>query len=220
MLRNTLTLKRTSAQKGHTMSSPQSNSVFASFSLDSADLSKAAVNTVRTTLGISGAVALIVGILITFWPKDSAIVITVILGIYFVIAGLAYAGLGIFSKGISGGARAIDIILGVLFVIGGVIVLASPSESAVILGIFLGVFIGILWIVEGVVALVQSSDAPSKGWAIFFGILSVVAGIVLLFSPLWGAVVLFIIAGISLIVLGVIQIVRAFTFGRGATAAA
>lgn len=202
------------------MSSPQSNSVFATFSLDSADLSKAAINTVRTTLGISGAVALIVGILITFWPKDSAVVIAVILGIYFIIAGLAYAGMGIFSRGISGGARTLDIILGVLFVIGGVIVLANPSESAVVLGIFLGVLIGILWIVEGVVALVQSGDAPSRGWAIFFGILSIVAGIVLLFSPLWGAVVLFIIAGIGLIVLGIIQIVRAFTFGRGATAAA
>lgn len=202
------------------MSSPQSNSVFATFSLDSADLSKAAINTVRTTLGISGAVALIVGILITFWPKDSAVVIAVILGIYFIIAGLAYAGMGIFSRGISGGARTLDIILGVLFVIGGVIVLANPSESAVVLGIFLGVLIGILWIVEGVVALVQSGDAPSRGWAIFFGILSIVAGVVLLFSPLWGAVVLFIIAGIGLIVLGIIQIVRAFTFGRGATAAA
>ena len=199
------------------MSSPQSNTVFAAFSLDSADLSKSAINTVRTTLGITGAVSLIVGILITFWPKDSAVVITVILGIYFIIAGLAYAGLGIFSKGISGGARTLDIILGILFVVGGVIVLANPSGSATVLGIFLGILIGILWIVEGIVALVQSSDAPSKGWAIFFGILSVVAGIVLLFSPLWGAVILFIIAGISLIVLGIIQIVRAFTFGRGAT---
>ena len=96
------------------MSSPQSsNTVFAAFSLDSAELSKSAINTVRTTLGVSGAVALIVGILITFWPKNSLLVITVILGIYFIIAGLAYAGLGIFSKGISGGARALDIILGV-----------------------------------------------------------------------------------------------------------
>jgi uncharacterized membrane protein HdeD (DUF308 family) len=202
------------------MSSPQSNTLFATFSLDSAELSKAAVNTVRTTLGISGAVALIVGILITFWPKDSAVVITVILGVYLIIAGLAYVGLGIFSKGISGGARAIDIILGVLFVIGGVVALMNPSESAVVLGIFLGVLIGILWIVEGVVALVQSSDAPSKGWAIFFGILSLVAGIVLLFSPLMGAIFLFWFAGISLIVLGIIQIVRAFRFGRGVTATA
>ena len=197
------------------MSSPQSNTVFAAFSLDSAELSKSAINTVRTALGVSGAVALIVGILITFWPKNSLLVITVILGIYFIIAGIAYAGLGIFSKGISGGARALDIILGVLFVIGGVIALANVQATAEVLAVFFGILIGILWIVEGIVTLVQSGDAPSRGWAIFFGILSVVAGIVLLFSPLWGAIVLFIIAGISLIVLGIVQIVRAFTFGRG-----
>ena len=202
------------------MSSPQSNTVFAAFSLDSAELSKSAINTVRTALGVSGAVALIVGILITFWPKNSLLVITVILGIYFIIAGIAYAGLGIFSKGISGGARALDIILGVLFVIGGVIALANVQATAEVLAVFFGILIGILWIVEGIVTLVQSGDAPSRCWAIFFGILSVVAGIVLLFSPLWGAIVLFIIAGISLIVLGIVQIVRAFTFGRGATATA
>jgi uncharacterized membrane protein HdeD (DUF308 family) len=201
------------------MSSPQSNTLFASFSLDSANLSKEATNVVRTTLGISGAVALIVGLLITFWPKNSAVALTVILGIYLIIAGLAYVGLGIFSKGISGGARALDIILGVLFVIGGVLAVTNPTESAVILGIFLGVLIGILWIVEGIVALVQSSDAPSRGWAIFFGIISIIAGIVLLFSPLY-VVVLWWIVGIGLIVLGIMQIVRAFTFGRSKTAAA
>ena len=197
------------------MSTPQSNAMFAGFTLDSAELTKSAVNSIRVALGISGAVALIFGILITFWPKDSAIVLTVLLGIYFIIAGLAYAGLGIFSKGISGGARALDIILGVLFVIGGIAMVSSPSESAVLLGIFLGVFIGILWIVEGVVALVQSGDAPSRGWAIFFGLLSIVAGIVLLFSPVWGAAILFWILGIALMILGIVQIVRAFTFGRG-----
>ena len=201
------------------MSSPQSDNVFAGFSLNSANLSKSAVNTVRTTLGISGAVALIVGLMITFWPKNSAVVLTVILGIYLIIAGLAYVGLGIFSKGISGGARALDIILGALFVIGGIVAVVNPSESAVVLGIFLGILIGILWIVEGVVALVQSGDAPSKAWAIFFGILSIIAGIVLLFSPMF-VVVLWWILGISLIVLGIIQIVRAFRFGRGETTTA
>lgn len=196
------------------MSTPQSGSVFASFSLDAADLPKSAINTVRATLGVSGAVALIFGVMITFWPKDSAIALAFLLGIYFIVAGVAYLGLGIFSKGISGGTRALDIILGVLFVFAGIVTLMNPSESAVILGIFLGVFVGILWIVEGVVALVQSGDSGSRGWAIFFGLLSLVAGVVLLFSPLWGAVVLFWVTGIALIVLGILQIVRAFTFGR------
>ena len=197
------------------MSSPQPSSAFSAFAFDSADLTKSAVNTIRVTLGITGVLALIAGIFITFWPKNSAIVLTVMIGIYFLIAGLAYVGLGIFSKGLSGGARALDIILGILFVVGGVLMLTSPSESAAVLGIFLGVIVGILWIVEGAVALAQAGSSASKGWAIFFGLLSIIAGIVLLFSPLWGAAILFWVTGISLIVLGIVQIVRAFTFGRG-----
>ena len=69
------------------------------------------------------------------------------IAIYFLIAGIAYLGLGIFSKGISGGARTLDIILGLLFIVGGIIVLANPSESAVFFGIFLGILVGILWII-------------------------------------------------------------------------
>ena len=201
------------------MTNSQSDSFLAAFSLDAADLSKSSINTIRATLGIAGVIALIFGILITFWPKDSVIVLTWLLGLYFLIAGIAYLGLGIFSRGISGGSRTLDIILGLLFIVGGLIVLFNPSNSAVVIGVFLGVFIGILWIVEGVVTLVQSGDAPSRGWAIFFGILGLVAGIIVLFSPLWGAVVLFWFAGIALIVLGIVQIVRAFTFGRGVKAA-
>ncbi|MFE6966273.1 HdeD family acid-resistance protein [Agromyces sp. NPDC057679] len=201
------------------MSNPQSTGLFATFSLDSEELSKSAINTVRATLGISGVVALIVGILITFWPKDSAVVLAAILAVYFLIAGVAYLGLGIFSKGISGGARALDIILGLLFVVGGILALANLSATTAFLGLFIGILIGVLWIVEGVVALVQLGDAPSKGWAVFFAILSILAGLVLLFSPLY-VVALWWLIGIALIVLGIVQIVRAFTFGRGATAAA
>ena len=195
-------------------------SFFAAYTLDSADLSKSAINTVRTTLGISGVVSLLVGILITFWPKESLLVITVILGIYLIVAGLVYVGLGIFARGISGGARALDIILGVLFVVGGVVTLANVQTSAAVLLVFVGVTIGILWIIEGTVAIVQSSDAPSRGWAIFYGIVSILGGIVLLFAPTWGSAVLFLILGITLMVLGIVQIVRAFSFGRGATSAA
>lgn len=202
------------------MSSPQPSGMFASFSVDSAELSKSSINTIRTTLGISGAVALIIGILITFWPERSAAVLTAILAIYLLIAGIAYLGMGIFSRGISGGARALDIIVGILFIIGAILAFTNLAQTTAVLAIFIAVLIGVLWIVEGVVALAQLGDAPSKGWAIFFGLLSIVAGIVVLFSPLWAAELLFIIAGIALIVLGIVQIVRAFTFGRGVTAAA
>lgn len=173
---------------------------------------KSAVNGIRTALGVGGVLALIVGILILVWPGKTAAVVTVIIAIYAIAAGLVYAGLGIFSKTKGGWARIGHIALGILFIIAGVVALFNIGQTTAWLALFLGILIGIMWIVEGIVALSTLGDAASKGWSIFFAILSIVAGIIVLFSPIWGVIVLWWILGISLIVLGIINIVRAFTF--------
>ncbi|MFK4834360.1 HdeD family acid-resistance protein [Microbacterium sp. ZW T2_14] len=173
---------------------------------------KSAVNGIRTALGVGGVLALIVGILILVWPGKTAAVVTVIIAIYAIAAGLVYAGLGIFSKTKGGWARVGHIALGILFIIAGVVALFNIGQTTAWLALFLGILIGIMWIVEGIVALSTLGDAASKGWSIFFAILSIVAGIIVLFSPIWGVIVLWWILGISLIVLGIINIVRAFTF--------
>lgn len=175
---------------------------------------KSAVNGIRTALGIGGVLAVITGILILVWPGKTAMVVTAIIAIYAIIAGLAYAGLGIFSKHKGGWSRLGHILLGVLFIIAGIVAFANLGATTVWLAAFLGILVGIMWIIEGVVSLSTLSIAPSKGWTIFFAIISIIAGIVLLFSPLWGAVVLWWLLGISAIVLGIINIVRAFTFGK------
>ncbi|GAA5197675.1 HdeD family acid-resistance protein [Microbacterium jejuense] len=173
---------------------------------------KSAVNGIRTALGIGGVLALIVGILILVWPGKTAAVVTAIIAIYAIAAGLVYAGLGIFSKTKGGWARVGHIVLGILFIIAGVVALFNLAASTAWLALFIGILVGIMWIVEGIVALSTLGDASSKGWSIFFAILSIIAGIIVLFSPVWGTIVLWWILGISLIVLGIINIVRAFTF--------
>ncbi|KAF2412925.1 hypothetical protein B1729_12590 [Microbacterium sp. B35-04] len=173
---------------------------------------KSAVNGIRTALGVGGVLALIVGILILVWPGKTAAVVTVIIAIYAIAAGLVYAGLGIFSKTKGGWARVGHIALGILFIIAGVVALFNIGQTTAWLALFLGILIGIMWIVEGIVALSTLGDAASKGWSIFFAILSIIAGIIVLFAPVWGVIVLWWILGISLIVLGIINIVRAFTF--------
>jgi len=200
--------------------STQSGSALGGYSLDSAELTKSAVSSIRVALGVGGVVALIVGLLITFQPQAAAATIAVLLGIYFIVAGLVYVGIGVFSRGISGGARTLDIVLGVLFLIGAGLAFANLSGTVAFLAVFLGIAIGILWIIEGVATLVQLGDAPSKTWAVILAIVSIIAGIALLFAPLWGAQLLFLVTGIALIVLGVVQIIRGFTFGRGITATA
>lgn len=176
---------------------------------------KGATNGIRTALGIGGVLSIILGILILVWPGKTAMVVTAIIAIYAIIAGLVYAGLGIFSATKGGWARIGHVVLGVLFIIAGIIAFMNLGATTAWLAAFLGILVGIMWIIEGVVALSTLSDAPaSKGWTVFFAIISIIAGITLLFSPLWGAVVLWWLLGISAVVLGVIQVFRAFSFGK------
>ncbi|WP_298044911.1 DUF308 domain-containing protein [uncultured Microbacterium sp.] len=177
-------------------------------------LEGAAKNGIRTALGLGGVLSVILGILILVWPGKTAMVVTAIIAIYAIVAGLIYAGLGIFTAGRGGWSRLGHILLGVLFVIAGIVAFMNLGATTVWLAAFLGILVGIMWIIEGVVSLSTLSLAPSKGWTLFFAIISIIAGIVLLFSPIMGAVTLWWLLGISAIVLGVIQIFRAFSFGK------
>jgi uncharacterized membrane protein HdeD (DUF308 family) len=175
---------------------------------------KSAVNGIRTALGVGGLLALIVGVLILVWPGKTASVVTAIIAIYAIAAGLVYAGLGIFSKTKGGWARVGHIVLGLLFIIAGIVMFANLQAATGWFALFFAILVGIMWIVEGIVALSTLGDASSKGWSIFFAIISILAGITLLFSPLYSALVLWWLLGIALVVLGIINIIRAFTFGK------
>lgn len=203
------------------MTSPGSTSApFQEFALNAADLTRGAINGVRAALGISGAVSLILGVVLLFWPVKTLAVVAVFLGIYFVIAGIMRLAIGIFSKGISGGIRAMHIVLGVLLVLAGIVALKNVTIAATTLIILAIAFVGVGWIIEGIMSIAEAGRAPSSGWAITHGIISLLAGIVVLFLPASSALFLLIFAAIALIVLGVVGIVRAFTFGKDVLKAA
>lgn len=178
------------------------------------NLHNTATNGIRTALGLGGLLALILGILILVWPGKTAIVVTAIFAIYAIAAGLVYIGLGVFTAGKGGWARIGHILLGLVFIVAGVVAFFNLGVTAAWFATFVGILVGIVWIIEGIVSLSTLGLAASKGWTIFFAIISIIAGIVLLFSPLWGAIVLWWLLGISAVVLGIIQIVRAFSFGK------
>ena len=189
------------------------------FSLDAAGLTRSAINGIRTALGISGAAAVILGVVLLFWPEKTLSVVAVFVGIYFLIAGIARLAIGIFSRGISGGIRTLNIVLGALLVFVAILALKNVSAAAATLVIFAIALIGVGWIIEGVMAIAESARAASRGWAITFGILSILAGIVVLVMPASSAALLLLFAAIALIVIGIVGIVRAFTFGRDVLAA-
>ncbi len=172
------------------------------------------VGALRTGLIVSGIVAVILGALILLWPGRTAQVATGIVAAYTILAGLVYAAIGITSGTRGGWSRVGHIALGVLFVVVGIVAFANLPAFTVSFALFLGVLVGVLWIVEGAVSLSTLTGAPSRGWTIAFAVLSIIAGVTLLFSPLWGALVLWWLLGISAVALGVVNVVRGITLGR------
>lgn len=174
----------------------------------------------RVTLAIAGAVSLIAGVVILVWPGKSALFVTGLIAAYLIVVGLVYLGLGIFSKDKTGWTRVGHIVLGLLYVVAGIAAFVNLGVAAVTLAIFIAILVGVSWILDGIVSLSFLSDAASKGWTLFYAIISIVGGVVVLFSPLYGAVILWWIFGITLVALGVLQIVRAITLGAAKKAAA
>jgi len=182
---------------------------------ESSTAKKSSTNVIRIVLGIGGLVALVLGILVLVWPLKTAAIITILIAIYAVVAGLIYLGTGIFSKGLGVWARIGHIVLGALFIAAGIIAFLNPGDATLVLAFVVVIFIGVSWIVEGIVALTLLGQVASKGWTIFYAIVSIIAGIFILFAPLWAAALLWLFLGIALIVLGIIQIIRAFTYRGG-----
>lgn len=162
----------------------------------------------RLALIVGGLAAIVFGVAILVWPTKVAVAITAIIAVYAIIAGVVYIALGFFSRGVRLGGRIGHIVLGLLFVIAGIYAFSSLNQSAAFLAIFLTVLVGVLWIVEGVVSLTTLGEAGSKLFTIVFSILSIVAGFILLSSPLWGAAFLWWFFGIALVVLGILNALR------------
>jgi uncharacterized membrane protein HdeD (DUF308 family) len=190
------------------------------FELDLSNVEKSVINTVRAAIGASGVVSAVIGILILVWPVKTAVVVAGIIAIYAVIAGVVNIAIGIFSRRLGGWARVGYLVLGAVFIIAAIVSFANLGAAAAGLAVLVGVLFGISWIVEGVVGLTMMGDSGSKVWTIVYALIGVIAGILLLMSPLWGAALLWLWLGASLLVLGIVQLVRAFRFGSQVAPAA
>lgn len=178
------------------------------------DVDTSVTTAIRTSLGVIGLISLIAGLLILIWPDHTAMLVAAIIAVYAAIAGLVNLGIGIFSGRLGIWPRIGYLLLGLVFVLASALAFANLGPFVVGLAALFGIFIGVVWIIEGVVSFAMLIDSPSKVWTAIYAVISMIAGAVLLASPIWGAELLWLVLGVSAVVMGVIQIVRAFKFGR------
>src|SRR5262245_55310045 len=159
---------------------------------------------------LSGVIAVILGAVILVWPGPSIVVAAILFVVYLVVSGIAQV-IFAFSLPVSAGGRILFLLSGAASLILAVLAFRHFGQGYAIL--LLAIWIAVGFIFRGVsTATMAITDPgfPGRGWAIFFGVISIIAGIVVLALPFDSILTLALVAGIWLIVIGVMEIVSGF----------
>jgi uncharacterized membrane protein HdeD (DUF308 family) len=151
---------------------------------------------------VTGIITLILGLIVAFHPSGSLNVIAVLLGILMIISGIFHL-IRMFSSAES--HRVWLGISGLLLIVLGVVLIRHLHVTVAIIGLL----IGIGWIVQGLSALavgLPGGAGEGRGWWIFFGIVSLIGGIVIVAAPVTSVTVLAVLVGIWFIVEGLFEI--------------
>ena len=171
-----------------------------------------AASTWQTTLFL-GVVTVILGLIVSFHPSGSLNVIAVLLGILMIISGI-FNLIRVFD-----GAEQHRVWLGIaglLHVVIGVVLIRHLHLTVA----FIGLIVGLTWIVQGLSALFGgvAGSREGRGWWIFFGIVSLIAGIVVVSDPISSVTVLAVLLGIWFVVMGLLEVSAAFIIRRAVSA--
>ncbi|MER6733565.1 HdeD family acid-resistance protein [Streptomyces puniciscabiei] len=167
-------------------------------------LSRAAWQVVLGT----GIASLILGVLVLVWPGASLLAAGVLFGIYLVISGV-FQLVAAFGTHRATSLRVLAFISGALSILLGLFCFRGPMQSILLLALW----IGIGWLIRGItqtLAALHDSRMPARGWHIFLGVVTFIAGIVLIDSPFRSVAVLTLVAGIWLVAVGIGEVVTAF----------
>lgn len=155
----------------------------------------------------AGAAGIVLGVLVLVWPGATLVLVGTLFGIYLLVSGIFQIA-GAFGHHVPGYLRALGLLSGALSVLLGLICFRGPMESILLLAIW----IGFGWLLRGITQIVMAASTdgmPARSWLIIFGVIAALAGIVLITSPITSIATLTLLAGIWLVVLGVIEVVHA-----------
>jgi uncharacterized membrane protein HdeD (DUF308 family) len=113
------------------------------------------------------------------------------------------------------GTRVLYVLLGILSVIIGLWAIRHVLLTLLALVVFLGIY----WVVSGVIDIftaLSHRGIHDRGWTAALGLLSILAGLIVLAVPGLSLFSLAVILGVWLVIFGVSEITLAFRVRRGA----
>ncbi|MFJ9727944.1 HdeD family acid-resistance protein [Streptomyces sp. NPDC101209] len=156
---------------------------------------------------LTGVASLVLGVLVLVWPGASLLAAGVLFGVYLLVSGV-FQLIAAFGTHRSTSLRVLAFVSGALSILLGLFCLRGPMRSILLLALW----IGIGWLIRGItqtLAAAHDKEMPARGWQIFLGVLTFVAGIVLIDSPFESVAVLTLVGGIWLVAVGIVEIITA-----------
>jgi uncharacterized membrane protein HdeD (DUF308 family) len=173
----------------------------------------------KTTL-LSGILTLILGVVVLAWPAKSILVAAVAFGVYLLITGIGQVAFA-FSLHVSAGGRVLLFISGAAALVLAMLAFRHFGKGDEATAVYLlAIWIGIGFIFRGVattVSAISDSTLPGRGWQIFLGVMSLLAGMIMLGSPFRTIVILAWVVGIWLVVIGTFEVVSSFGIRKAST---
>jgi len=157
----------------------------------------------------AGVASIVVGAILLAWPKETLRIVAVLIGIALIVAGFMRLMDGFTSHEASGGKRVISVVIGLLAVILGLYCIRDYHFTITALAIIVGLF----WVIHGVADIAVGlfvGRFPGRGFTLLTGVLSLCAGIIVLFWPTISIAVLVAVMGIWLIIYGILAAALGF----------
>jgi len=154
-----------------------------------------------------GILTVLVGAALLAVPGRTLITIAIFFAAYLFVTGIFMLVRSFTHDGGSGGQRILSAVIGVFSIGIGLMLLRAPFQALEVMIFALGFW----WIFSGILDVIRGFQlATGKGWAIFMGIVTFIAGMVILAYPIRSAETLALVGGFVLIIMGVFEIVGAF----------
>ncbi len=161
---------------------------------------------------LTGVLSVVLGAMVLAWPDKTIIIAAVFFGAYLLVTGVSQV-FHAFTLHISGGGRALLFISGAASLVLAVLCFRSLGDAVWLLAIWIGIGFIFRGVAEAASA-VSDPLTPSRGWQIFLGIITLIAGLIVLAYPFSSVATLTMVVGVWLIVIGVFEIVGSFSIRK------
>jgi uncharacterized membrane protein HdeD (DUF308 family) len=171
-----------------------------------ADVTPSGHTGMRVVVGLLGAAALVVGVVLLFNPVAAARTLALLLGLSLAIGGLLEIAVGWDT----GKRRWMSFVLGAILVLGGVLAVVWPGITLVALAWITGLSLVVHGAVRIGVAVVEREEISSWGWLALAGAVNVLLGVLAIAWPEATVFVLSLILGAQIAAFGLLLLVAAF----------